>query len=199
MPLYIDNGEAPVNSITTGEHLVINHSGIPGVGDLSVAAHATTDHTGITGVEANRIVQQIRSIKNVFQGGIGVIPFDNTIPQNTEGAEVLTAVITPTSLSNTLLIEFSGFLAHGVGAVAISALFRDTIGSAIAVTGMSSQAGVSQLVLRHFLTVPSLSSQTYKIRVGTSSGTAELNSVGGGVQAFGGVASTILTVTEIAP
>lgn len=51
MPRFISDGKTPEDLqdfLEPGEHLLVDHSAIPGV--LSPAAHGTTDHTGIPGV-----------------------------------------------------------------------------------------------------------------------------------------------------
>jgi hypothetical protein len=52
MPLFVDNGSSPVDGITSNEHAVLNHAGVPGVGtslggtgglgSVTIAAGATT-------------------------------------------------------------------------------------------------------------------------------------------------------------
>ena len=63
------------------------------------------------------IVQVIHSTTAGSAGGSGtdLMAFDNTIPQNDEGNEFLTASITPTNASNLLLIEVTAYLATSTG------------------------------------------------------------------------------------
>jgi hypothetical protein len=132
------------------------------------------------------------------------IPFDNSIPQNTEGTEVLTVTITPQSTSNILVVSFASMVGNGSASTQVTAaLFRDSVVDALAaqaggvVTGTSTN--VVPISFTYYLTAPSTSSQTYKIRVGNSAGTVYVNGDTSGVQLYGGVAATTLIVTEIAP
>ena len=132
------------------------------------------------------------------------IPEDDTIPQITEGVEVLTRTITPKSLSNRLVLRFrcSGSVdsTHSV----VVALFRDSIANALAVDHQGarnqSELNPQDLQLEHFLPVPSLSLQTYRIRVGlTGSGSFFVNGNSSGTRNFGGVSRATLIVEEVAP
>ena len=50
------------------------------------------------------LIQQVASVTTSFATHTTVMPADDTIPQNTEGAEILTRAITPTNASNILEI-----------------------------------------------------------------------------------------------
>ena len=166
---------------------------VPPAETFTSGVHSGTDHSGITG--SGITVQQIRSILNGGSAGLPtIIPHDSSIPQITEGTQVLTAAITPTSMSNILLIEFNG---SGIGppaGAAITALFRDSIVNALAATASVSNNGNTLFLLRFYLTVPSLSAQTYRIRAGYNNGAGTINA-----PTFGGVCTSVLTVTELTP
>src|SRR4029077_4212584 len=61
-----------------------------------------------------------------------VIPIDDTIPQNTEGTEILAAAITPKFSSSRILVTFAGQWATSIVVTMIAALFRDASASALA-------------------------------------------------------------------
>ncbi|MGD9725360.1 MAG: hypothetical protein AB7V39_02975 [Nitrospiraceae bacterium] len=44
------SGVPGVGDLTTAAHASLSHTGIPGVGDLTTAAHASLGHTGIPGI-----------------------------------------------------------------------------------------------------------------------------------------------------
>ena len=72
-----------------------------------------------------------------FQTGSGLtttttIPYDDTIPQITEGGEVMTLNITPTSASSKLLITVITHLSGSVNAIFTTALFEGTTANALA-------------------------------------------------------------------
>ena len=77
----------------------------------------------------------------LIHGSDSEIPYDNTIPQNTEGVEQITVNITPTDTNNILIVEgyFSGAVdisGGGTGAVLIMSLFQDSIANAIAASSL---------------------------------------------------------------
>jgi len=129
------------------------------------------------------------------------LPYDNTIPQNTEGDEVLTATITPTSASNNLRVRFVGFgTKSGTAPLPTCALFRDSTANAKAATANSGYAinhGTS-FTLEYQESAGSVSATTYKIRIGQNSGTFYFLKLASGTNAYGGVGRATMVVEEIA-
>ena len=139
------------------------------------------------------------------------IPIDDTIPQNTEGQEVITLSITPTNVNNILVItwnvSYNAF--DGVRNYAcVCALFQDSIANAkCAVVGGTTYTASTlhgdDCTLRYFMTAGTTSSTTFKIRMGYWAGAA----VGGGVvlngesinRFFGGVAAGMFQIQELTP
>lgn len=133
-----------------------------------------------------------------------VIPYDNTIPLQTEGIEVLTLSITPISDSSNLFIQFnaSGSLASGTIAWASVALFRDATADALAANAMenteTTNGANANFSLFHNVSSGSTSSTTFKIRIGPNIASSfYLNGDVAGAARYGGVSSSVLTITEI--
>lgn len=150
-----------------------------------------------------KIVQVVNFQTGALASGTGIINYDDSIPQNTEGDEYMTLAITPKNTSNKLLIEFLGFFgASSDGTPRICALFQDSTANALA-TGMEppryqTTIGQTSYHLRHYMTAGTTSSTTFKIRVGTKTGgTTYLNGDSGG-RKFGGTYASSITITEIA-
>lgn len=132
------------------------------------------------------------------------IPSDNTIPQVTEGTQVLTASITPTSASNTLLVEamITATELTNVGDSIFAAVFRDGGANAIAsgiVGGMN--GGTNSLtsglaVVRFRVSAGSTSSTTFTVRVGNNNGSCTLN-VNHLNHTLGATIVSSLTISEI--
>jgi hypothetical protein len=125
-----------------------------------------------------------------------------------EGLEILSLTITPTSTSNYLRIFASGmFDASPDSIYPILVLHRDAITNGLqASPGQSWHGGdPDHCTLDHIMQVPSTSAQTYRIHVGQSGGrtTGTLfinrgnNSVGPTM--WGGVGFSMLTVMEYVP
>lgn len=136
------------------------------------------------------------------------IPWDNTIPQNTEGQEIITLTITPQSASNILVFNWNinyGLTANDIGNV-VAALFQDTTANALfAITGNTIQnivntglqnAGIN---LRYFMTAGTTSSTTFKIRMGAEYGGARLNGYYNNQSLFNGRTGGMFQIQELTP
>jgi hypothetical protein len=131
------------------------------------------------------------------------IPADNTIPQNTEGTEILSVTLTPTDTNNTLRFRFQGWGAmSALGAYIIAALFQDSTADALcASAGPDPRAatGTTDVTLEYEMTAGTASSTTFKIRVGPqTAATLRLNGLNTG-RYFGGVSVSTLIVEELIP
>ena len=124
-------------------------------------------------------------------------PFDNTIPQQTDGTQILTCTITPRLATNYLEIEFSTLVANGN--TVIAALFQDAGADAIAATCVDTHYGQSNLLqLKHFMVAGTTSATTFKIRIGAQITSCDVNSDNTPTRLYGGVANTTLSIKEFA-
>jgi hypothetical protein len=124
------------------------------------------------------------------------IPSDDTIPQNTEGAQWATLSITPTSVVNIIEIEVITQVAD-VNAPCI-ALFQDSTANALAVaaTGSYGGQGLKTLVINYTMVAATEVSTTYKVRLGnTSTGSTYINGIT--TRLFGGVCFSSIIIKEI--
>jgi hypothetical protein len=147
---------------------------------------------------AGKVVQVVNTQTGTVATGTTVIPFDNTIPQNTEGTEFLTLSITPTSATNFLLVSVVLNFSYSIVNTVSFALFRDSTASALAAAAElgSTATGLINSGLTHKLTAGSTAATTFKIRMGgETAGTVTLNGYSGG-QVFGGVMASSMTITE---
>ena len=126
-----------------------------------------------------------------------VVPSDNTIPQNTEGTQVLTLTITPMSSTSTLRIVFTGMFSRGTIGPATVSLFQDSNVNALAskALNVTTAAGLTG-ILEYEMTSGTTSATTFKIRAGPDATNLYCNASDTGGQWMGGVASTILTIEE---
>lgn len=126
-----------------------------------------------------------------------IIPFDNTIPQNTEGGEFMTLSITPTDALSTLIIEVHIMCQVSAAAWVTIALFQDTTANALAATGHHDGNGNQALV--HKMTAGTTSATTFKVRAGMhTAGTLTFNgATSSGI--YGGVCASSITITEVLP
>jgi len=169
---------------------------------------ATLDNTGkftVTSIVAKGAVAQlVTTALATVATGTTVLPIDNTIPQNTEGDQYLSVTITPTSASSTLEIDIELVISHSVSGVYMAAaLFQDSTANALAATADANSGGAGgfsgPLKLKHIMPAGTTSATTFKVRAGSSTaGTTSVNGASG-VQVFGGVASSRITVKEYLP
>lgn len=129
------------------------------------------------------------------------IPFDDTIPQNTEGDEIFTLTITPTNASSTLLIEFNSNFAASTALRATAAFFVDSTADALATFSqrVESTARPEDIHARLFLPAGSTSARTYKVRMGPDTGTLYRNSSQATSHTYNGTMVSSFSVTEILP
>lgn len=130
------------------------------------------------------------------------IPLDDTIPQNTEGTEILTASITPRTATSRIRARFQGFGGFSAsGKYLIVALFADAAANALC-TSVASQVSndvPTPIVLECEFVPGDTSAHTYKIRVGPDSA-ATLRMNGDDDQRyFGGTSRSTLILEEVVP
>ena len=164
----------------------------------------TTDGSTVSWAEAGggATAQIVYAETTAAASGTTTIPGDDTIPQNTEGTQFLTASITPTDASNYLLIE-AAFQVHNLsaGQRLAMALFVDSTADAIATVFNRTTNGyepTGPIVLRKRIAAGSTSARTYKIRIGATSGSIEVNQWNG-TQNFGGTEVSSITISEVTP
>lgn len=211
------DGAGYPGAVTTDGQLLIGSTaspnikvGIPtGSGGITVTPGSGTLNIGFS---PGTVEQFIYSNTSAAIECPTVMPRDDTIPQNTEGDEVLTATITPKNTNNYLVIDFVGVGSCNLLAPSCVALFQDAVVNAIAATtwGTDYSAECFQeanipITLKFVMPAGTTSATTFKIRVGCSldgggagSG-AYINSFYDGAaqtRVFGGVAATTLTITE---
>lgn len=151
--------------------------------------------------DAHGTVQVVNTQTGAVNTGTTIIPYDDTIPQITEGDEYMTLAITPTSANNKLKIEVVGHFAHSTIRPAFAiALFQDTTANALAAMCAGSNYSAGQdmpICFTHYMTAGTTSETTFRVRAGASAaGTTTFNGAGG-ARKLGGVMASSITITEI--
>lgn len=190
--------------VATALAVNVGSAGAPVVNGGALGTPSSGTLSGCTGYPSAQqtVVQEIEAtpILTVVTCST-VIPVDNTIPQNTEGDEVITATITPTNASNRLVIEFiAGSVGASASLVATAALFQDSTADALAVGTGFAQTALSTLGsihLIHEMVAGTTSATTFKVRLGPSGSTAFVNGDNAGTRVFGGISAARLRVREI--
>lgn len=145
------------------------------------------------------LIQTVTSATGAIQAITTSIPGDDTIPQSSEGTQILSVTLTPANSANLLEIEAAIYGAPAAAGSLTGAFFQDANVNALA-AGFHYQVtagGPQHLVMKHIVAAGTTSATTIKLNVGHSSGsTFTLNGVSGG-RYFGGVLLTRLTVREL--
>ncbi|HVX30027.1 MAG TPA: hypothetical protein VHA53_06065 [Nitrolancea sp.] len=128
----------------------------------------------------------------------GTVPFDDTIPQNSEGTQVLTGSFTPLSGSSVITLDAVIYGVPASSGVDVSmALYKDTDANAIAAGWMSAENNAR--MIRHALSYrfasPGTSAMTLALRVGANTGNFYINGNSSG-RLGGGVLLSFLRATE---
>jgi hypothetical protein len=191
MPITI-NGTGTVAGITAG--------GLPDgcVVTSDILDAAVTAPKLQNGVTLQTVYAQTTSLVEVT----GAIPIDNTKPQSTEGNEILTATITPSSATSKIVVQAAivGTLGNAAGTITLS-VFKGEATDAIASVWSSGGVGYAMILPIAYQDAPnSTSAVTYKIRAGYAGGTSAglyVNRGNLGAAIYGGTMTSWMTLTEI--
>jgi len=200
------SSELKTNKISpaTGTALTLADSGdtltLPSGATLDIASGATISNSG-TASGFGKIVQCVQTTSTTAGSTAVTLPSDTSIPQNTEGYELMTLAITPTSASNKLLITSIVHMSANSGPYHTTlALFQDSTADALAVADDVNDGAnyLASVNLRYWMTAGTTSSTTFKIRVGSNIGTCYFGRTSSYDPFCGGVLQHNLTITEYA-
>lgn len=165
--------------------------------DSSLLASGASLGNMPSGTVVQTVFEKITSVATISSN----IPRDNTIPQATEGGQVLTATITPRSATNKILVTmvFMGSTDSGTNDWAVAG-FRGGVANAFAVgNGVRYGANYGTTVVIHWLDEPaSGSAVTYAMRAGCTTN-LYVNGDFGGTRLYGGAGACSILLQEIKP
>jgi hypothetical protein len=149
-------------------------------------------------VSAGTVIQTVLGVYSDSDVWTAVMPFDNTIPQVTEGTQVVSAAIIPQFSTSSIRVIFHGFVACVTPRTISVALFRNGEANAIAASnGTIAGSNYSMPVHIDFMHAPGAGTSTYTVRAGPNIATNfQFNGASGG-RLYGGVAQATLTLQEI--
>ena len=192
-------------SVTTVSSSMITDATIlnADIGASAAIAQSKLAALASANMPAGSVVQVVNAVTTARVTGTTTATQDDTIPQNSEGVEMLTLAITPTNASNKLVIIVNMSASHTyIQANIVMALFQDSTANAIAAIMHNSQKlTVAQrpviLHMDHFMAAGTTSATTFKVRIGSlSGGTIDINSAAG-ARLWGGVSSATIRIMEI--
>ena len=157
------------------------------------SASGSHNQTGLT-------AQVVNTQTGAVATGTTAIPYDDTIPQKTEGKEYMTLAITPKSATNKLKIDVVIFFHTNTTDHVTAALFQDSIANALA-AGINERVASNVLTggisFTHYMTAGTTSAITFKVRMGGKGSNTITFNGSNGARRYGGVMASSITITEI--
>ena len=165
----------------------------------SAAATAKSEAIAAASVKLpGDVVQVVNTQTGAVATTTTVMPFDDTIPQITEGGEFMTRTITPTSAANMLRIDvvFNG--SPNAASYVTAALFKNSDANALAVgTHYAGNGEYAQTVFTFFMQAGTTSLTTFRVRAGQHVGGTLTMNGDGGARRLAGILFSSITITEI--
>ena len=141
------------------------------------------------------VVQQVESVITSASGTTATPAVDNSIPQITEGDQVLTLTITPQRIGNIVLLDVVGMANHSSGGSVIVSIHRVGTSDALETTYFYAIAGGGvPFSLTYRDTATGVAAVEYTVRVGVNLGGTY--ALGFGTGYFGTANRVILRATE---
>lgn len=154
------------------------------------------------GGTSGTVVQTVSTTTAAFASTAATIPVDDTIPQITEGTELITLAITPKDTANILNISFNGmFGTSGAQMNIATALFQDATANALYATAFTNTTLSSRflpMIGLYSMAAGTTSSTTFRIRYGTTAGTVAVNGLSTG-RFLGGTSIFTFVIQEVLP
>jgi hypothetical protein len=130
---------------------------------------STNGSGALSWIGAGKILQVVNTQTGAVATGTTTIPFDDTIPQNTEGNQYMSLAITPTSSSSKLLIAVRAHLGSSTSNWVTGAIFQDSTANALAASSeyLATATGIQIFSFEHYMTAGTTSSTTFAFRAGS--------------------------------
>lgn len=152
--------------------------------------------------EAGKVIQMVNYQTSAVVTTTSIIPWDNTIPQITEGAEFLSISITPKSATNILIVEgVLSMTADTTNSICTKSLFLAGTSNALYTTNNYSinVNHMTAVPMRYKMVAGATTPLTFSIRAGNH--TAVRTTMNGWTAAayYGGSWTSSIQITEFAP
>ena len=148
----------------------------------------------------DRLADHQYTSSNTAASSTTAIPFDDTIPQSSEGTQLTTVSITPKNASNILEIDFFCPLisTDSASKKATFSLFQDSTANALntVTQEIAASSQPSFITLKHKMSAGTTSATTFKIRFGCDDTSTCYVLSNGGTEKYGTACNYSLTVKE---
>lgn len=146
-------------------------------------------------------VQVTRLDTGAVATGTTTIPFDDSIPQSSEGTQFMSQAHTPSSAANILAVSSKVAITNSAGPlVMLAALFQDSAADALKTVWQEAVGATYPVAMEmsYRLLAAGTAATTFKVRAGGhGAGTTSFNGQSGGRE-FGGTLNSYLEIEEIA-
>jgi hypothetical protein len=202
--ILIGNGSAAAPSLSFSSdadnglyYIGSNNFGIAASGVKVSDISSLGTLNGTLGTDYRNLLQTQQTTLGTVLTGTTQMPYDNTIPQITEGIEVLSRSITPQSSNSILEIDFQIIIASDASERLAAALFKVGTSNALICSFTYSLTNETKIITgKHRILSGSTSAQTFTIRAGgNQAGTRTINGTAGS-QFYGGVLNTYIMIKE---
>lgn len=177
---------------------VIDSLAEPAGADALKSVRVNSTGNGYVHTNDGNVLQKVAKVVSAGVDITTVIPYDNTIPQNTEGDQVITLSFTPKSATSLLHIKFSAMVTSTNNPRITMALFVGAGADAVSATtalGAGANDANFGLALDFVMASPGTSAVNIAIRVGPDANTANFNKATG-AQIFSTAMKSFLIVEE---
>jgi hypothetical protein len=158
----------------------------------------------------SKILQVVHYDTGAVATGSTYLPFNDTVPQSNKGDQYMSLAITPLSATSTLVIDVTYFATPSINTATnpswvTGALFRDSAASAIGAMSQFETVDYAGRSAAFSVKAPAnaTTATTFKVRIGGDNGASSSNGItfngSNGTRRFGGVMSSSIRITEIAP
>ena len=162
---------------------------------------ANSDLGNIDLNKANIVLQRVAYETGSMTSTTSVIPCDDTVPQITEGAQVMSVSITPKRANSKIEIDVTMYVTcYNATSHMVAAVFKDSESNAI-VAGIATNGGVGFFVplrLKKIIQFSDGNPHTISVRMGVPNTSYPVSLNGTSSRLFGGSLVSSLVVTEYA-
>jgi len=156
---------------------------------------------GAAEINTAELGPRIQSVETIFtsvRDATTGLPFDDTIPQITEGNAADVVVITPESTSSVIEVESLMYVSSDTdGANDSSAIFEGAIANALVSGSVAGNVDYLNLIyIKVRVPNSALVARTFRQRLGTTAGTLTQSGIPSGVRRHGGVMIGFIRATE---
>lgn len=189
-----NTGTTPSNSILLGVVTVVN----PTTNITNANCSDRRVQAGVNALPLGAVLQIASTPYSAVATGTTILPWDDTVPQITEGTEFMTQVITPKSVTNRLSIEATLMVANTASSQLTAALFQDAIPGALAAMDsyQPTANGTVNLKLTHDMLAGTVAPITFRIRAGNDVAGITTFNGNSGLRRFGGITISSIKITE---